>query len=601
MLPVNKTAIQLSENVNEENHRLGCFSYRSPDPVLDTESDIRVVLCVDNSGSMSSLSSSSSSSSLTKTDQVLNTITNMVPYLQDSKFDACNISLEIQSFDERLDVNLEMTKVTGLTADEKMSLVRETVRLKEEIKGRGGTDISLPLKKYFDDRFRENAESIKQQNQQLKAISEPLQQVLSDPTLTIEEKSRACDESSTQYQQLCKIPRIRRIFVLMTDGYPNAGDTNMNRLAERYMDSETIYYFVGYGKEHSPVVMSQLDKHRGHYLIVTQSEQAGHAVSDILTRIMYPFLENVEIVTDDPSVLFLEVITNTWQPTLQFGSLQVGKQLDLYFKIVGESSSQPICFTIRGTNPITKSIEEIKDYLSIDSCSVFDPIEEAYSVNRVKTLQLLSTVYKMNEENLTPTFGFTVGGVAAAGVIGGLNAGLAGRGVRTSALPATAATATVTASTATAPTLPEPAIERLTFSELRNDAHALIVSLTELQEAMKSSGKDNQEWTERKVEDLIAAIQIVVATMNGGERSLIYSTILLNEWFLHTLRISVVDASDNTTMKRQRIDDVADNTEDLFPPPPPSRLMMGRQFSADITPHFVDTCRSLSQGSGAEI
>jgi hypothetical protein len=541
-------------------YTFGTISYRGRESVLDTTSKIEIYLCVDNSGSMGDqYNISKQKGEMSKNKQVLNTITNMVPYLQESTFDACDISLEVQSFDDRFDINLPLTKVSGLSTADKERLIASVADLKDTIQGRGGTDISLPLKNYFErsrvwnstesmDRFRAN-ETIRQ-----------AQEILSDSTKSYAEKQAACQnaqeacavlnatnpDSKAVHNDTDRAVHTRRIFVLMTDGLPNSGDTNMERIAAKYLDPETTYYFVGYGKDHSAIVMSQLDQSRGHYLIITETEHAAFAVSDILTRIMYSWLENVVITTGSPETTELfDAVTNTWVPSLQFGSLQSEKRMDLYFRSkVVAASFEPIEVTIRGTNSSTGDMTE-RFYVS--SSTHLSGYEERLAVQRVKSLQLLSTIHQMNQEKCCSS--------SVYGVFQQLS-------------PFT--------------------VKKMSFDEISVYCDTFLASLSASLAETKIS---MDEYSERKLEDLISAITLVKITMNGNSlRSLIFSTILLNEWFLHTIRISKTESSDITV-----------NSKDFDSHTMTFRgCSLGRQHSDDTSPRYLEACRSISQGSGAQ-
>ena len=216
--------------------------------------------------------------------------------------------------------------------------------------------------------------------------------------------------------------------------------------------------------------------------------------------------------------------------------------MDIYFRSkVLAASFEPIEVMIRGTNSSTGDITERCYAMSSMQLSGY---EASLAVQRVKSLQLLSTIHQMNQERCCSSSIFGV--------------------------------------------FQQLSPKKMSFDEISVYCDTFLVSLSaSLTEAKIST----DEYSERKLEDLISAITLVKITMNGNSlRSLIFSTVLLNEWFLHTIRISKTESSDITVNSK----DFDSNTMTF------RGCSLGRQLSDDTSPRYLEACRSISQGSGAQ-
>ena len=92
---------------------------------------------------------------------------------------------------------------------------------------------------------------------------------------------------------------------------------------------------------------------------------------------------------------------------------------------------------------------------------------------------------------------------------------------------------------------------------------------------------------EMEMEDLIADIKIVMATMGRGARSVIFSTRLFNNWFCQPLRISTIYPEDTS---------VADYGNERFAAAIVNcNGILGRELSDNISPRCIEAMRSLSQ------
>jgi hypothetical protein len=548
--------------VSNEGYRIGSIQLTGKEIELDEGTQINLFLVLDNSGSMGM--TYKGIDKLTKNQQVLNTLTNLVTYLNDvEKVGKCDVHLEIQSFSDSFAIQLPLTKMTGLTPEDFADLLTRLEDVKTKMVPVGSTNIELPLKMYFERNHSSSSSSLP--DNPVKTELDRLNELIANPCVAMADKASACKEYSTLYEQLkdtslssstegeTSTPpppppsSVRNYFLMMTDGEPNVGDLKMSRIASRYTCPDTTYYFVGYGKDHSARVMSDLDQQSGNYMAITEDEHAGFVVGDILTRILCPCVERVKLASLDENVELFDAITNTWAPTYQFATLECGKQMTFYFRF---KTTEVVCqpqFSISATDTKTKTALTVVTLSEDEPADTF-ALETSL---RIQSLQLLSVIHTRNLEEGQPRQG-----------VFHLSYGFQ----------------------------PAPSLKPIkTFQQLFKDCEAFLVVLKT--ETAKLVAMDDETIRfSRKLEDLTSAITMVMLTMNSGDkRSAIFSTILLNEWFSHSLRVSTVYATDYTFSR---------NGETMDLPMPP-QCSLGRQFSSDISPRAMETCRSLSANCGA--
>lgn len=531
---------------HSQGYRIGAIQLQGKEIDLDDgTSQINLFLVLDNSGSMGM--TYKGMEVLTKNQQVLNTLTNLVAYLNDNKkVGNCNVHVEIQSFSDTCNILLPLTKMTGLNPEEFAQLLASLDVVKKTMVPVGSTNIEMPLKMYYE-RFSGGQSTDKEE-------LDRLNEIITNPCVPRDEKAAAC---KSLYEKLSaasatdekKDSSVRNYFLMLTDGEPNQGDLKMSRVKARYTCPDTTYYFVGYGKDHSSSVMSDLDQKSGNYMAITEDEHAGFVVGDILTRILCPCVEQVKITSVDENVELFDAITNTWNSTYQFATLECGKQMTFYFRF---KTDEVVCqpqFSISAVDTKTKTPVSMH-------CISEDNQQEAFDLEtflRIHSLQLLSVIHTKNQ-------------ALERGGVFHLTHGFQ-------------------PSFTTHPSK--------TFPQLFKDCEAFLVVLKTETEKLVAMDDETIRLS-RKLEDLTSAITMVMLTMNSGDkRCSVFSTILLNEWFCHSLRVSTVYASDYTTA-RNGIQ--GSNIPVQFP----EQCILGRQFSSDISPRALETCRGLSANSGVD-
>jgi uncharacterized protein YegL len=548
----------LEQSQSEERFRIGAIHLQGQEIELDDgSSQINLFLVLDNSGSMGM--TYKGMEVLTKNQQVLNTLTNLVAYLNDNKkVGNCNVHVEIQSFSDTCNILLPLTKMTGLNPEEYAQLLASFDEVKKTMVPVGSTNIEMPLKMYYE-RFRGVA-SQTTDNEDL----DRLNKLIANPCVPRDEKAAACkslyeklsatvDVAVAEKTDEKKDKDIRNYFLMMTDGEPNQGDLKMSRVKARYTCPDTTYYFVGYGKDHSSSVMSDLDQQSGNYMAITEDEHAGFVVGDILTRILCPCVEQVKITSLDENVELFDAISNTWCSSYHFATLEGGKQMTFYFRF---KTDEVVCqpqFTISAIDTKTKTPVSMHCISEDDQQETFD----LETFLRIHSLQLLSVIHAKNQEAGHPRQGVFH----------------------------------LTHGFQRAPTT-RPF---KTFPQLFKECEAFLVVLKTETGKLVGAMDDETIRLSRKLEDLESAITMVMLTMNSCDRRCsVFSTILLNEWFCHSLRVSTVYAADYTTARN------GGPSGGDHPVQYPEQCILGRQFSSDISPRALETCRGLSANSGVD-
>jgi uncharacterized protein YegL/polyhydroxyalkanoate synthesis regulator phasin len=241
------------------------FGLHNLQAVLCDPSDVNheLVLTIDHSGSMDSVS---------KLDQAIYTLKNIVGYLEEHPNIKANVT--IFKFDDKFSDVLKRTNVT----EENYKSIETKIN---KIRSRGGTNIGLAL----------------------------------------EETTKYIRELKTIY------PTHQISHIFLTDGEVTNGEFDPNIL-KQYVDKTVYNYFIGYGSGHDSKLLGILsDFEKGAYHYIDAIEKAGFVFGEILHNITHKVLYNCEIVIEHGVIYNYN--TNLYTNRLYIGDI-VGESNKVY-------------------------------------------------------------------------------------------------------------------------------------------------------------------------------------------------------------------------------------------------------------------------------
>ena len=289
----------------------GILSVDLPEPNLDDEYHINLLVSIDNSGSMGDICKDGK----TKMEHAKHMLTHLVNFLLQSNH--VDGTLSIVVFDHnlnRLCINVPIKA---------KSLLTEILQKIEMIQSIGGTDIGQPL-------YHANA----------------------------------------WYNEVIKeTPNRRAVHIFMTDGQATYGMENTKDLLEIPVTSFTTYY-VGFGTDHHYPLMRALGNLKNSdYYFVESVERAGMVYGEILHRTVYSLSDSIEIHCHGGTLY--DYKSNEWSDSLILSNFAKGTQRTVHLKSETTDSVPSISIAIGDLHSysqfIAKDSEDIPVALNSNS------------------------------------------------------------------------------------------------------------------------------------------------------------------------------------------------------------------------------------------
>jgi hypothetical protein len=226
---------------------------------------IHFALNVDRSGSMSSYCADGR----TKMTHIIHTIENMLRIFH--KKTGSKISVRIQSFDDKIYIDVETIKDLGILTQEQLEAIITKIH---RITPGGSTNIEKALiasKTHLETYMKEN-------------------------------------------------PLTRVAHLLLTDGEISDGSTDKTYL-KTLVSNDYSNIFMGYGLDHDAPLLKSLTSSGIHneYRFIDVLEKAGLVYGEVIHRLLYPAVEEASILTENCEIY--NYATNTWTSWLEIGNL----------------------------------------------------------------------------------------------------------------------------------------------------------------------------------------------------------------------------------------------------------------------------------------
>lgn len=224
-----------------------------------------LVFTIDKSGSMSYLCKDKK----TKMDHIIFTLENMIRLF--SKVTACDISIHVNTFDDRVTCCVETITITP-----------------------------------------ENT----------KDISDKIKAIHPESSTNIEKALKYANKHMDSYRAIFPTHEITHIF--LTDGVPTNGSVETDYL-KSLVSKEYANIFMGYGTDHDAYLMTELSNNNmGSYFFIDALEKASFVYGEITHHLLNKVAEKVIVRCINCEIY--NYITNQWSSELYIGSLSKGNE-----------------------------------------------------------------------------------------------------------------------------------------------------------------------------------------------------------------------------------------------------------------------------------
>ena len=250
----------------------GILSLDLPEPNLDDDYRVNLLVSIDNSGSMGDICKDGK----TKMDHAKHMLTHLVNFLLQSKKVTGTLSIVV--FDHNLN------RICVNVPIQAKSLLTEIIQKIEMIQSTGGTDIGQTLY-----------------------------------------------NANTWYSDVLQnSPNTRNVHIFMTDGQATYGIENTEDLLKIPNSSFTTYY-VGFGTDHHyPLMRAFGNLKNSDYYFVESVERAGMVYGEILHRTVYSLRDSIEIHCRGGTLY--DYKSNEWSDTLILSNVAKGTQRTIHLK-----------------------------------------------------------------------------------------------------------------------------------------------------------------------------------------------------------------------------------------------------------------------------
>lgn len=365
----------------------GCLSILAA-PIATSITKKRIIIEIDQSESMKQMCGDDQ----TRLEKVLETVIKVIKYLFREEYNATNVWIGINSYNDRHQVHIEPMQITGKSVDEQEQILHRFETLFKTIRPDGFTNIENPIRDFVE-QIKE-----KEPTERLRHLRDALLQ----NNLSLLEISRLTQELSATCQALMEEVQEEDFLILLTDGQITKGMDEKDIVATYLQPNLNAIqscrlYFIGFGKEHSATGLDTLDRGIGNYFsVISGVESTAIAAAEIIFRIVRPGPQKVVLTTlleeqqqqQQPNQhhQIFNALKNTWESQISLGMLTPGKRMEFYTRISKEMVGVPKIEITTHNDPVALQIS-LEGELSEE--------ETTYSVLRLESLQFLGQV-KLN-------------------------------------------------------------------------------------------------------------------------------------------------------------------------------------------------------------
>lgn len=132
-------------------------------------------------------------------------------------------------------------------------------------------------------------------------------------------------------------PTHKIVYILLTDGNPTAGNTSKSYL--KNIKPNALNKCIGYGSDHNASLLSSC----GEYYFINDYENTGKIYGEILHKLVYPALENVEITLKNG--LIYNSKKNLWESSIIENEMYSEQKRNFHIQI---NENEKIEYTISG-------------------------------------------------------------------------------------------------------------------------------------------------------------------------------------------------------------------------------------------------------------
>jgi len=132
-------------------------------------------------------------------------------------------------------------------------------------------------------------------------------------------------------------PTHKLVYILLTDGNPTAGNTSKSYL--KRIQPNALNKCIGYGSDHNASLLSSC----GEYYFINDYENTGKIYGEILHKLVYPALENVEITLKNG--LIYNSKQNSWESSIVENEMYSEQKRNFHIQI---NENEKIEYTIYG-------------------------------------------------------------------------------------------------------------------------------------------------------------------------------------------------------------------------------------------------------------
>ncbi len=227
----------------------------------------------------------------------------------------------------------------------------------------------------FDDKIERVIPATQISNDNIEELIKMLKKLYPRRSTNIELGLKTANDDINKFQIEHVIDNFEVTHVFLTDGNATAGSTDNDKLTKQVDDSYNNV-FIGFGTDHSAETLLALSSKRGgNYYVVDKIENCGLVFGDIIHRVLYKSITDINIAVTFGEVYNYE--TNEWSSQFEIDSLtgEADKTYHLRAKIVDDveieitakissdvSSSLPV--TIANITPNDPSVDiDLSQYI----------------------------------------------------------------------------------------------------------------------------------------------------------------------------------------------------------------------------------------------
>jgi hypothetical protein len=189
----------------------------------------------------------------------------------------------------------------------KLDFVKKTLdSMCEFISEQPDAHISISVNQ-FDDSYENVIPATRVTLENRKELIAKINTIQTRGSTNIEETLLKSSEAIEKYRE--QNPTHKIVYILLTDGLPNIGNTSTKALEK--LKPNASNKCIGYGEDHNAELLQKL----GDYYFVNDFENTGKVYGEILHKVLYPALESIEFTAKNGRIY--NAATNTWDASIQ--------------------------------------------------------------------------------------------------------------------------------------------------------------------------------------------------------------------------------------------------------------------------------------------